>query len=153
MDIASRPEVDVIGDVRDLSRFETDSVAEIYASHVLEHLPFTIAERALAEWFRVLAPGGMLRVAVPDLQVIFRLMELPQVSTRGVFDLTRFIYGGQLDEHDYHRSGFTVETLAAVMEQIGFRSIRRVPSFGMFADCSEMRFIGQSISLNLEATK
>lgn len=153
VDIESRPEVDIVADVRELGEFADDSVSEIYASHVLEHLPFGGAGDALNEWFRVLAPGGLLRVAVPDLEIIFRLIDMPQVSTRGAFDLTRIVYGGQLNEHDFHKCGFTIETLSAVLEQAGFKNIRRVESFGMFRDCSEIRFIGQPISLNLEATK
>jgi SAM-dependent methyltransferase len=44
-----------------------DTVAAIYSSHTLEHLRVDEAERALAECHRVLAHGGVLRIAVPDL--------------------------------------------------------------------------------------
>lgn len=45
----------------------------VYHSHVLEHLPKDKAPAFLAECFRVLAPGGILRIAVPDLESIARL--------------------------------------------------------------------------------
>jgi SAM-dependent methyltransferase len=51
--------------------FEDDTVDEIYASHVLEHLPYE--SKALQEWLRVLKPGGMLTVAVPDIVQIYYL--------------------------------------------------------------------------------
>jgi predicted SAM-dependent methyltransferase len=45
--------------------YEDNTVDEIYASHVLEHLPYE--NKALEEWLRVLKPGGLLTVAVPDI--------------------------------------------------------------------------------------
>lgn len=44
----------------------------VYHSHVMEHLPKEAAPRFIAECFRVLAPGGALRVVVPDLEGIAR---------------------------------------------------------------------------------
>ncbi len=42
----------------------------VYHSHVLEHLPRAKAGSFVGECFRVLKPGGILRVAVPDLERI-----------------------------------------------------------------------------------
>lgn len=44
------------------------SVAGLYASHVLEHLARDDMRRALANSFRMLAPGGVFRLIVPDLK-------------------------------------------------------------------------------------
>ena len=53
--------------------FAGDTFEGVYHSHVLEHLPKAAAESFLKECFRVLRPGGVLRVVVPDLEVIARL--------------------------------------------------------------------------------
>jgi cephalosporin hydroxylase/predicted SAM-dependent methyltransferase len=45
----------------------------VYHSHALEHLPKDRAPDILAECYRVLAPDGILRIAVPDLETIARL--------------------------------------------------------------------------------
>lgn len=45
----------------------------VYHSHVLEHIPKDKALGFIAECFRVLAPGGVLRIAVPDLETIAKL--------------------------------------------------------------------------------
>ncbi|MGL4499622.1 MAG: class I SAM-dependent methyltransferase, partial [Planktothrix sp.] len=69
LDIEQRPEVDYVGDAADLSQFETDSIAAIYASHVLEHFHYGLNNElinTLKEWHRVLKPGGKLLVSVPD---------------------------------------------------------------------------------------
>jgi predicted SAM-dependent methyltransferase len=44
----------------------------VYHSHLLEHLPRTSATAFLRECRRVLKPGGILRVVVPDLEGIAR---------------------------------------------------------------------------------
>lgn len=64
---------DILADAKDLHMVETDSVDEIYASHVLEHLTWADGLTALKEWLRVLKPGGMLTVAVPDIVEIYHL--------------------------------------------------------------------------------
>ncbi len=43
------------------------SVAAIYSSHMIEHLDRAEARAFLAEVMRVLRPGGVIRIAAPDL--------------------------------------------------------------------------------------
>lgn len=46
-----------------------DNVAEaVYTAAMLEHLPAVAVRRTLGECYRVLQPGGILRVAVPDFE-------------------------------------------------------------------------------------
>ena len=49
---------------------ENDSFEVVYHSHVLEHLPKDRARPFIRECYRVLKPGGILRVAIPDLEQI-----------------------------------------------------------------------------------
>jgi predicted SAM-dependent methyltransferase len=44
----------------------------VYHSHVLEHFSKDDGEKFMDECFRILKPGGILRVAVPDLETICR---------------------------------------------------------------------------------
>ena len=46
-----------------------NSVEVVYSSHMLEHLDTGAAGRFLAEVHRVLEPGGLVRIAVPDLAI------------------------------------------------------------------------------------
>jgi SAM-dependent methyltransferase len=48
-----------------------DASAElVYSSHMLEHLDRAAARALLAEVRRVLAPGGIVRLALPDLKLL-----------------------------------------------------------------------------------
>jgi len=54
-------------DLRRRWPFDDATVDVVYASHVLEHLSEPDARAALREARRVLRPGGVIRIAVPDL--------------------------------------------------------------------------------------
>ena len=60
-------------DLRTRLPFKEGEFEAVYHSHVLEHLPHSQALPFLRECHRVLAPGGILRVVVPDLEMIARL--------------------------------------------------------------------------------
>ena len=53
--------------------FEDESFEVVYHSHVLEHLTKEQGKAFVGECYRVLKPGGILRVVVPDLETIARL--------------------------------------------------------------------------------
>jgi len=47
---------------------QDETVDVLYSSHMLEHLDRNEASMFLKEAFRVLRPGGVIRIAVPDLK-------------------------------------------------------------------------------------
>ena len=53
--------------------FPDNVFAYVYSEHVIEHLPFDAGAIMLGECFRVLAPGGKMRVATPDLAFLTAL--------------------------------------------------------------------------------
>jgi SAM-dependent methyltransferase len=67
-----------------------DSVAEILALDILEHFPAFRTQDVLAEWKRVLEPGGRLTVRVPNLLALSRAI----VEDRHPAVIIRNIYGG-----------------------------------------------------------
>ena len=61
--------VAVIGDAEDLSGFDDEAVDFVIGNHLLEHLENPI--RGLQEMTRVLKPGGVLFMALPDPRATF----------------------------------------------------------------------------------
>jgi ubiquinone/menaquinone biosynthesis C-methylase UbiE len=48
-------------------KFKSNTVDIVYASHVFEHLTLVAANLFITESYRVLKPGGVIRIVVPDL--------------------------------------------------------------------------------------
>ena len=154
LDVLPGPHVDFTGNCTDLSQFPDDSITEIYASHVLEHLGYMRElPHALDEFHRVLAPGATLRVSVPDLATLCALFADPALNTQERVHVMRMMFGGQMNEADFHKVGLTEEFLRDFLATAGFTGIARCDSFGLFDDCSEIVFHGRRISLNLSARK
>lgn len=66
--------VDYDVDLEERNRWpiETESYDLVYSSHTLEHLTDETVEHTLKEAFRILSPGGTIRLNVPDLNVACR---------------------------------------------------------------------------------
>ncbi|EQC31836.1 hypothetical protein SDRG_10624 [Saprolegnia diclina VS20] len=148
---------DARSDMPSLHRFATSSVTAIYSSHALEHVGHGAdasyaVTKALAEWFRVLVPGGALYLSVLDLSVLASLLLDPTLTLLEQHRVMRMIYGGQDDAYDYHKVGFTLPILRSYLLDAGFCRVQRVRSFGLFADTSDQVYHGRAISLNVVAT-
>lgn len=119
-------------------QYADESAAEILASHILEHFGHQEVPHVLRDWVRVLKPGGLLRLAVPDFDWI----------ASNTADRKRFFYlmGGQRDADDFHKSVFTKDSLVFAMENAGLTAIQ--PWTSQNGDCSSL-----PCSLNLQGTK
>jgi predicted SAM-dependent methyltransferase len=149
------PDVDHVGDAVDLSRFAEATFSEIYASHVLEHFGYNgPLLQALKQWHRVLVPGGVIRLSVPDLDVLAELfLQRHRFDANQRFHIMRMMFGGQMDAHDVHLVGLNAEFLAGYLHAAGFESMQRVARHGLFDDTSNMEVAGVPISLNVQAFK
>ncbi len=122
--------------------YESCSVDEIYASHVLEHFSHREVLSVLSEWFRVLKIGGILKVAVPNFEWI---CDRYKDNSEGI-PLIQYLMGGHVDDNDYHKCIFDVGLLSQLMHQAGFTDIGPFDSF--VQDCSAL-----PVSLNLQGRK
>jgi predicted SAM-dependent methyltransferase len=155
MDANPGPHVDHVGDARDLSRFQDATFEAVYASHVLEHFGYlTELCAALQEWHRVLKPGGVLYVSVPDLDTLCALLiDRKNLTLSERFAVMRMMFGGQSSAWDFHKTGLNEDFLKDFLKRTGFVDVRRVRSLGMFEDTSIMSFKDKPISLNVIAHK
>jgi SAM-dependent methyltransferase len=123
----------------------TDGSAEgVYASHVLEHLSLADFWAALDNTFRLLKPGGIFRLVIPDLEIraqkyleklnagdaeaniwFMRTTNLGlEHRKRGVEAWARGVFGNSA-----HLWMWDERSMTAALEKVGFTGVRRC-SFG-----------------------
>ena len=149
------PDVDHICNANNLSQFEDNTFKEIYASHIVEHLDYKDEiSSTLKEWIRVLTPGGRIYISVPDIDVLAELILLKEhLTIDEQFFVMRMMFGGHMDEYDYHIVGLNEMFLERFLIEAAFINIRKVENFGLFEDTSSMLFKDVPISLNMIAEK
>jgi predicted SAM-dependent methyltransferase len=135
--------------------FPDNSVEAIFSEHLLEHLDYGAGLVLLKECSRVLQPGGVVRIGVPDLERYVHsyngsdpIIDVyrPGRPTRAIaLNEIFYLYG--------HRALYDYETLALACREAGFSSVEHSAfaqgRLGAEAD-SETR---REESLYVEATK
>jgi SAM-dependent methyltransferase len=117
----------------------------IYASHIIEHIPWYDTVQTLQEWLRILRPGGKLEVWTVDmLRVAHHLIAYEQTGTRIHPDGWKrynpnrnpylwcagrtFAYSksGKVDDPNWHKAMFTWGHLLECFQAAGFTQISRL---------------------------
>jgi predicted SAM-dependent methyltransferase len=116
VDLSEYVNADYRCDVRALP-FANESFDIAYSSHTLEHFPREGVSAVLDEWLRILKPGGELRLVVPDLAFAAKHILDGSVDK----NVMNVLYGAQDYRTNYHRTGFTKETLSKLLCSKGLR--------------------------------
>ena len=97
-------------------------MSEIYACHVIEHVGRHEIHDLFLSFFELLEPGGVLRIAVPDIEKAIQLYVkgVPLWPT-----LYGQFWGGQKNEADYHYVGFDLKMLREMLTVVGFDRVDR----------------------------
>lgn len=109
----------------------------VFSSHSLEHLAPHAVPVALAEFRRVLKPGGGVAIIVPDLEGVAATDEVLFHTSAGPICGNDLYYGlrSALAAHPYmaHRCGFVAASLEAALEAAGFAAVavRRLGNFNL----------------------
>lgn len=171
VDVRKEVEPDVVENAFELYSFSDESVDLIYCSHMFEHLTKDEAEKALVNWNRILKPGGVLRLSVPDFSAACQRY----LATGNIKEITNLICGSQKHEFDYHYAIYDEKNMTELLEAYGFSQARLwnwwevdphryiddfsrayLPSSSPDIALSHGRIIkgeGTLMSLNIEATK
>ena len=134
VDCRQMDNVDKVMDLRKLD-LPDESVDIIISSDVLEHFGRHEIAPLLAEWFRVLRPGGRAMLSTVD---IGRTMETYRRVPE--YKWLDAVYGGQKYPTDFHKMGFTKESFIRFMKNAGFETegikrftLHRNPRMTIFA--------------------
>jgi Uncharacterized protein conserved in bacteria len=153
LNIQKKPNIDFIGNINNLDQFDDESCDEIYASHIIEHVDQKTVLNTLKGINRILKKNGKFYISVPDMDSLCHFFISPLANKKIKFHVMRMIFGGQVDEYDYHYFGWNYEFLSDYLTQANFSEFKRVQSFGLFDDTSDFKPYGFPISLNVIATK
>jgi predicted SAM-dependent methyltransferase len=158
VDARPAPHVHYVRDVTDLSIFPDNHADIVYASHLLEHIRHNALRKTLWEWRRVLKPGGILRLSVPDFDA---LLDIYEACGHDIDSIAAPLMGGQDYAENIHYSVFNQEYLARLLKEAGFQSVRKWDpqqvDYHAFEDWASktIEYAGKKyrVSLNLEAIK
>ena len=139
------------GDIVKGLPLEEGSSAAIFASHVLEHLSLDDMRTGLKECYRVLAPGGRIRIIVPDLEArARRYLQAREAGEPGAsMDFMDTCYLGQKSRprsvlshlraalgNSKHLWMWDEGSMSRELERAGFINVRRV----QFGDSGDPKF-------------
>ena len=120
---------DVIWDLRRPLPLPDGSVRGVFLEHVLEHLPAPVGLAAADQAFRLLEPGGVLRISVPDFgryacsyadRVRGRGHASDLISTERPGRPTELMAVAEVVYDHGHVSVWDADTLIALMRAAGF---------------------------------
>lgn len=103
--------------------FTNTSIHYIFAEHVLEHIPHQEGYRFLEECYRILKPGGVIRIVVPSVEALserftpaygdfIRRNGWGDGSLKSALAAIVFLHG--------HRAVWTAGSLLAILSSFGF---------------------------------
>ena len=114
-------------DVRTGLPFRTGSVDSIYTTHMIEHFYPDELESFLAESFRVLKPGGGIRIVVPSLGNAIRAFHHGDREWFISYPQELESLGGKLSNYLFcagqHRAAFDFGYLEEVLHKAGFQEV------------------------------
>jgi len=134
LDIDPTVKPDIICSITQMSPILDQSYDAIWSSHNLEHLYAHEVYLALREFHRVLKPGGLAYVALPDVQIVAaeivkgNLEGILYQSPAGPISPIDVFWGhrGYIEAgNDYmaHKTGFTAQTLGDKFIAVGFKRV------------------------------
>ncbi len=140
---------DVLCDLRALKPFESNSVDEVLAVHVVEHFWRWEVADVLREWVRVLRPGGRMVLECPNLaSACEAFLADPDVASGPGPEgqRTMWVFYGDPRWQDplmVHRWGYTPQSLAALMQEVGLVNTRQEPAQFKLREPRDMRIVGE----------
>jgi autotransporter strand-loop-strand O-heptosyltransferase len=112
---------DVMADIRALP-YKDGTVDKVHSSHVLEHFSHNETFPLLRHWYDVLKDDGQFEIHVPNLEYVVDYWLKSPEANRWHRNLHR-IFGNQVNDGQYHKTGFTEPRLRQLLSDVGFSNI------------------------------
>lgn len=106
----------------------------VIASKVLEKMPLEKILPCVAEWTKILKPGGELTILVPNIAWAACAILAGDMDRWPAIMVT--LYGTQETNEEFHHCGFTVQLLRGLIEQMGFK-IKEATTIPKLFRCGE----------------
>ncbi len=127
--------------------FQANTFTKVYMGDVVEHIMIFDVDRVLDEVRRILAPGGVLEVTVPDVRWIAeRIVKNDWATQCGNIgwlnqsddpwkNAMSYLYGGFQNKDEYqlagmgHVNGFDEASLTSLLHSHHFANVHREPDY------------------------
>ena len=169
LDCLWHPSVDVCWDITRGLPFPNASMKGIFTEHCLEHFPLTVGMQILRELRRLLEPGGVIRIVVPNGQMYleiyaqqtlgkseirfpFQELESFQNLYSPILSVNRVFYQDRESPFG-HRAMFDSDLLGKLLALAGFVNIGQTCFYKSRDDCLAIDTPSRSCeSLYMEAS-
>ena len=93
-------------------------------------------------------------MSVPDMEILCKTFIDPKAPDKLKLHIMQMMFGGQVDQFDFHYFGWNLEFLKDYLLIAGFKKIEKVKFFSIFDDTSNYAPYNKvPISLNVIAYK
>lgn len=121
VDVRGSLNTSIVADIRKVPR-ENETYELILLQSVLEHFGKREYMDVLKEAFRLLKKKGKFIVSVPDLIGIAKRL----IKSANIYGSVNLLYGEQNYLENYHKWGWSFESLKTDLEQVGFSNVKRL---------------------------
>jgi len=135
VDMARALHIDIVWNATHGLPFAAESCTAILNEHMIEHIAKEDAEKLLQECWRVLQPGGVLRISTPDAELYLRsylgdgeFLNHPSFEQKADTRMDRI--NMMMREYGQHLWIYDAESLSRLLTKAGFASVVR-QSFGI----------------------
>ena len=126
-----------------------NSIDVVFSSHFLEHLTKNDGQQLLNDIYRILKPGGLVRILVPDLDLAIQRFNKGEINET----LDLFFYTSEKGDFSAHKYNYSFGSLKNKLENIGFKSV--VKQSHKKGECPDIEYLDiyPDHSLYVEAKK
>ena len=126
IDIDEGEHIDYCFDIKSLKMFENNSVDIIYSCGAIVYFDRQELKEVLLDWYRILKPGGKLRISVPDFKKIIEVYNTSgmDIKTKGLLGP---LFGRWPIKQNilYQKTVFDFDSLKVFLKKCGFNNISK----------------------------